>query len=434
MKSTLPQRLLRFLFVGVLSLVVPVVANGQGSEQTVGSFRLDDAIHLALERNPEVAMVDLEAEALRYVAPQASTLPEPVFQVGIAASPVHTARGTQRSQWRLEQTIPFPGKRRLRAEAAQFRADAAGFASDALRHGIVLNVRLAYVRIFSLQQQLETLGEFREEVSRFEEAAAAEYEVGRGPQQALLRAQLERNALAKRELVIRTHWQEAVRSLARSINDPALIADTLQVERPVDLESIDLTGAYDRAVDLRPEFRAIESARESADRAVRLAQRDKYPDVTLQVTYTDIARDSPPVNPDGKDAVTIGAGIRLPIWRKGLDAKRQQREIERRRLDEHRRMLETDVSTRIRELKHRIGLEQKNLVLLSEGLIPQAEITRDATLAAYTTGRIGFLDLLEAERMLFELQLDEIVTLQRLHEAVATMHRTIGSPVDLKQP
>ena len=433
MKSNSTRRLSHLLVLGVMYLAVPVDASGQTSEPTAGHIRLDEALGLALDRNPELAMAELEAEALKYVSPQAGSLPDPVFQVGVAASPVHTARGTQRSQWRLEQTIPFPGKRGLRREVAQLQADAAGFESDAVRQDVVLGVRLAYVQIFALQQRLEALAEFREEIRRFEEAAAAEYEVGRGPQQALLRAQLERNALAKQELVTRTKWQEATRRLSRVLDAPELVADTLSVDRPVGLESIDLTGSFGLALEQRPEFQAIEAAQEGADRAVRLASKDFWPDITFQVTYADIAKDSPPVNPDGKDAITVGAGVRLPIWRKSLKARRQQREIERQRLGEQRRALETDVRTRIRELGYRIALERKNLTLLSEGLIPQAEITRDATLAAYTTGRIGFLDLLEAERMLFELRLDEISTLARLHEAVATMHRTLGSPVDINQ-
>ena len=110
---------------------------------------------------------------------------------------------------------------------------------------------------------------------------------------------------------------------------------------------------------------------------------------------------------------------------------RQQREIERQRIDEQQRALETDVQLRSTELRHRIRLEQQNLQLLSGGLVPQAEITRDAALAAYTTGRAAFIDLLDAERMLFELQLDEISVRERLHEAVATMHRVLGTPIDL---
>jgi hypothetical protein len=39
--------------------------------------------------------------------------------------PTVTARGPQRSQWQLRQSIPFPGKRSLRGEGAALGADAA---------------------------------------------------------------------------------------------------------------------------------------------------------------------------------------------------------------------------------------------------------------------------------------------------------------------
>jgi outer membrane protein TolC len=389
---------------------------------------------VALSQSPDLSIAELETEALRRIPRQTSSLPDPVLHVGFAPRPVHTARGSQRSQWRLEQAIPFPGKRRLRREVAELTADASGFRAQAVKQDVVLRVRQAYARLFSLQQQLEALEVFKEEVTRFEAAAAAEYEVGRGPQQALLRAQLEKNSLGKRELGLQAAWHEAARDLARAMNEPDLFTDTLHVERPRELEYADTADAYELAVNQRPEFQAIEQAKASADRAVGLARREFYPDFTLQVTYTDIARESPPASPDGQDALMVGAGIRLPLWRGSLHASRQQREIERSRLDEQRRALDSDVRIRIEELRQRIKLERKNLSLLSAGLVPQAEITRDATLAAYTTGRAAFIDLLDAERMLFELQLDEITTLERLHQAIASLHRVLGSPVDIQTP
>ena len=430
MQFLLLRPLSRILTVGACLSLIAVASPAQPSVLSDSNLSLDEAIGLALARSPNLALAELETEAFRQQPSQAGALSDPVLNVSVSPSPVHTARGTQRSQWSVQQAIPFPGKRRLRREVAELRADASAFETQAVRLDVVLNVRQAYARLFSLQQQLEVLHFFREEVESFEEAAAAQYEVGRGPQQALLRAQLEKNALGKRELGLRAAWHEAARDLARVLNDPGLIRDTLRVVRPGTLEHLDAVDAFEFALDQRPEFRAIEQAQAGADKAIGLARRAFYPDFTFQVTYSDIARRSPPLDPDGKDAIAVGAGIRLPIWRGTRRAMTQQREIERRRLDEQRRALEADVRIRVEELQHRIDLERQNLLLLSDGLVPQAEITRDATLAAYTTGRVAFIDLLDAERMLFELTLDEILSLERLHRTVASLHRVLGTPVD----
>ena len=46
----------------------------------------------------------------------------------VAPYPILTARGTQRSQWRVEQMLPWPGTLGLRRDAADAAADAASAA------------------------------------------------------------------------------------------------------------------------------------------------------------------------------------------------------------------------------------------------------------------------------------------------------------------
>ncbi|NNE47331.1 MAG: TolC family protein [Rhodothermales bacterium] len=420
------------LFVAIcVAFMAPIAPPAHSQSAATAVLPLETTIRTALAESPDLAIAILDAEALEQIGPQAGALSDPMFGVTVSPRPIHTARGTQRSQWRLEQTFPFPGKRRLKKEIADLNAQGAHYQSEAVAQDLVLHVRMAYARLFAIQNGLQALSDFREEVRRFEEAAAAQYEVGRGPQQALLRAQLEKHALGKRELRFRAEWHAAVRTLGRLMNRPDLLADTLLVERPASLERLAVNDAYGLAVNQRPEFSFLDAARASADKSIGLARKEYFPDLTLQIAYIDVAKESPPQSPDGANAFAIGAGIRLPIWRASLHARRQQREIERQRIDEQQRVLETDVQLRSTELRHRIRLEQQNLQLLSGGLVPQAEITRDAALAAYTTGRAAFIDLLDAERMLFELQLDEISVRERLHEAVATMHRVLGTPIDL---
>ena len=51
---------------------------------------------------------------------------------------------------------------------------------------------------------------------------------------------------------------------------------------------------------------------------------------------------------------------------------------------------------------------------------------------AYITGRTGFLDLLDAERMLFNLNLDTEATRTRLLQVAATLERALGTPDDFE--
>ena len=68
--------------------------------------------------NPTLAAARLDARALAQRGVQVGALPDPTASVMVAPYPILTARGTQRSQWRVEQRIPWPGTLSLRRDVA----------------------------------------------------------------------------------------------------------------------------------------------------------------------------------------------------------------------------------------------------------------------------------------------------------------------------
>lgn len=385
-----------------------------------------DVVRAVLADNPLLRASTLEAEALRQAIPVATKLEDPLFAVAVSPRPIHTARGAQRSQWRLEQTIPFPGKRGLRGEVATLRFRTAEMESAAIASDAVLEARQVYARLFALQERLRIISAFRAEVATFAEAAATQYEVGRGHQQALLRAQLEKNTLAQRELNLKAERQREAAVLARLVNRPTLAAIPFQITRPLGLEHLPDNANPEAAVQSRPDLLALKLAAERASHAADLAQKQSWPDLNLSVIYTDIVKSSPPANPDGADAIAIGAGVRIPIWRGPIRARVEEQRIIGQQIEARMEALQTAINTELADLIRRITISQENLTLLEEGLIRQAEITRDAALAAYTTGQAGFTDLLDAERALYSLRMEETTVRSQLHRDVAELRWAIG--------
>ena len=102
--------------------------------------------------------------------------------------------------------------------------------------------------------------------------------------------------------------------------------------------------------------------------------------------------------------------------------------LDRLRLEARYEALTTRIRRTVSEQRSRLRLERQTLDLYATTLIPQAETTREATLSAYTTGRTGFLDLLDAERMLFSLRFDAEAARVRLRQAAARLERALGVP------
>src|SRR5581483_1761910 len=97
----------------------------------------------------------------------------------------------------ISQDLPYPGKLKLKGEAAQQDAAITRDKLETVRRGILEQVKEAYFQIAYAQQILDVLernGKLLEEIERITDAR---YRVGQGTQQDVLKAQLERTKLLR---------------------------------------------------------------------------------------------------------------------------------------------------------------------------------------------------------------------------------------------
>jgi outer membrane protein TolC len=332
-----------------------------------------------------------------------------------------------RSQWRVEQMFPFPGTQGLKDDIAELSAQVAGQEAQTLELDLLFHVKQAYYELYRIQRHEELIRAFQNRLESFAEAAAVEYEVGEGMQQAILKAQLEKNTLSQRLINLDQQRQTAIETLSRLTNEP--IPSFVRVDEEGDRrQTIDYDGDTLLAValDRRPEVHALDAAAKRAESQVELADKNFWPDFGINVTYFDIADSDIPPTADGRNALAIGASVKIPLWRGGLTARRDEAQLRQLQVEARQEALRTSFRTGIADLLSRLRQDERQLDLFKVALIPQAETTLEATLSAYTTGRTDFLDLLDAERMLFSLGTGYEDTLARYLKAGAALERALG--------
>jgi outer membrane protein TolC len=416
---------------GVFALGLWALAPGRVPAQPAPASRTDTLVLATLieevrRANPELQAERLGAEALGMQRRQVTALPDPMFSVQYQPYPILTAYGTQRTQWRVEQQVPYPGKLGLQGRISGYSAEVAELEAEALAQDLILQVKLAYYTLYQVQEQEWLVARFQGQLREFEAVAVVRYEVGTGMQQAILKAQLERNSLAVRRQRLAEQRSAALEALARLLNRPdtAWVSGFVVVPAP----SVPPAGGalVREALRQRPEAEALRRAREQADERVALARKAFWPDLTLSLTYFDIAAAEAPPTAGGRDAFMVGAGLRLPLGRGRLNAHLEETRLKRRRVEARYEALEVDIVTRVEGLLARLERQRHQLDLFRLTLLPQAQFTLEATLSAYTNGSIGFLDLLDAERMLFTLNMEDVETHVRYLQTTAQLARVLG--------
>ena len=413
-----PRAILGILVpLSLLVLIAPARALGQ----TPDSLSLSTVLRAAAEHNPRLHAAELRTQSLDTRADQVQPLPDPTVGVSYFARPIVTARGEQRSQWRIQQPIPVPGTQRLQREVAKLDADGARASAETVEQSIAVDLHATFYTLYRIQEHIRLIERFQSDLDQFETVALAQYEAGTESQASVLKAQIDRQRLDLRLEQLRADYASASSRLANLTGQPSLDPVSLPIARP---DFLDVpTEAVPTA---RPEIEALRSDIEKAERRTDLARKERWPSFSVGVQYFDIAETSQTPMMDGRDALAVSAGISVPLWTGSTDAKIREAEIDRRRAATDLDAFELEVRTRKAAIREQIVRQHSQLRQLRQTLIPKAEMTVESTLSSYQTGESGFLDLLDAQRTLFQLQQDYATLFSRYLSTHAKFRYTIG--------
>ncbi len=387
-----------------------------------------------LQRNPDVARARAAAAAAAARAPQVGSLADPVAALTLFLLPPETRVGPQRFTVSVSQKLPWMGKLALAEQAALYGAAMARAEIEARRLAVLTDARRLLYELAFLDRHEAITEEEKQHLLRHEEAARARYSAGIGLQQAVIKIQAEITRV-ERQLLAIEEQRQVLRASLNALGD--FLADTpvdsvasLPTPRRPELDLEALRGAARQG---KPEVRRAMAEVARGRVLVDLAEKSKRPDFTVGLGYTfvDRRRDAPgqanPPPDDGDDILALSGAVNLPVRRGRLEAALAQALELQRHAEEGRRRVLAAIERDLGEHAARLPLLYRQWQLLANVLLAQAEEALRSAEAAYTTGKLGALDLLDAEHVLFEVRTtavrtrtDYAIAQVRLEAAAAT--------------
>jgi outer membrane protein, heavy metal efflux system len=387
---------------------------------------LSQLVKEAEENNPQVLAARREWQAAAQVPTQVATLPDPEVMVQhmTAGSPLpfsdfNTVEMTNLA-FGISQSIPYPGKLRLRGEIARRKADTLRQQADAVRRYIIEEVKGAYFRMGYVQQTLSILTKDGQLLDQIEKIAEARYRTGQGNQQDVLKAQLQQTKLLRDATQYRQQMQSLQAQLKQLLNRPQDSADIVTeklTETPLPYSSDDLLAAVRTG---NPEVGAQHEMVQDRSLQVELARKDFYPDFNVQYMYEHTSARFP-------ERYFLSVGVKLPIFR----GRRQRPEVAEaaEQLNGARRAYEAQVQQTYFEVRDQYLVadsSSKVLRIYRDGLIPQATATFHAGLAAYQSAQQDFQTLLDSFLDVFNLDVEYWRALAEHETALARLEQLTG--------
>ena len=398
-----------------------------GEPQGQTALTLSELVAQALEHNPEIHAAKRKVESARARAGQATYLEDPEVNFEAWGVPLNQPVNYRKANpliFGVRQKLPFFGKLGLKGEMAGQEVRMVEEELRAKEQEVIAKVKSAYADYFMASKNVEIYKELLELVRYTSTTAEGLYQVGRAPQQDVIKALLERtellNKLTWAEKELTTSQAKLNTLLSRPPSSP-LGQPGEPALAPVDLQSSNLEKL---AVEQRPELRALESSINKSERAVELAERNrKYPDFMVGLQYWF----APDQSPKHMYAPMVTLSIPFSPWTKGkheyeIEEALAERQAARANLAAVKNMTLFEVT----EISAKVEAAMKSVSIYRDGLLPQAEQSFQAAVSAYQTGGVNFMTLLDAQRTIRDVRMGYYKVLVDYEQSRADLERAVG--------
>lgn len=429
------QRWRQAALLAVLSTAAPVWSQSISAPRPGSEFLLtiDDAVAIALSENAGLAALDSRAAALNAVPSQAGAMPDPVVGLSAMNFPTDTFDFDQEPMTQLQlsfsQPIPFPGKRQLMREAAQYEATAAESQIEERLFTLAADVRATWWALFYLDRALDIIEQNQSLMRDFIEVAQTKYQVGDGLQQDVLLAQLELSRLLDRQLATegqRTGMQSTLNYLLSrpgdaSLDLPATAPNDVLPQLPSEAELLET------AIAARPRLAAENALVDAARTRVDLANKNLRPDFRVGLGYGVRDGRNPLTGESRPDFLSLNFSVTVPLY---ADSKQRSAIEQRTHEVAQRRYVLNDTLRSIQAsvARHRFDYEtaSSQVELVSGAIIPQAQQTVASMLAGYQTNQVDFLNVMSSQITLYNAQISYWESLSRAKAALAKLAAAVG--------
>ena len=381
---------------------------------------VEELVSQALAHNPELVAADARVARMEAKVPQARALPDPMAMVSLG-NMAQTASGRVTAMSGLQQKLPLPGKLSAKARMAEEEAAAARAMRDAKALSIAAMVRGTYWDLYLAEQTTGVLTSSRQLIESVQSAVEARLKTNQANQADLLQVTTEAAKIDEQLLLAKRDADVAKARLNTLMHRPATAALPAArwqsgVGRLPSQPPLDAHPAMAQAGAKLRQFNA----------QLKLAQLERFPDVTLGVQHAAVSPSGIAARSDGRDQLYATLGVNIPLWQ----APRKSAEDEARagQLESEAGLSSTrdDLSYQLAETRTRVETQKRLITLFDDRILADSKQAFEVSMAGYSSGKLPFVDLIERWRRWLGYEVQQAMNQAMLGKAVAAWRQAAG--------
>jgi cobalt-zinc-cadmium efflux system outer membrane protein len=392
--------------------------------EPTGVITLREALALALMRNPELKAFSWDVRVFEARQLQASLRPNPALGIQVedfGGAGERSGFDGAETTIQLSQLIEMGDKRSKRTKLASLEKELAGWDYEAKRLGVFTEVAKAFIEALAAQQRLELTEELLKLSKELMDTVSKRVDAGKD-------SPLEKTKAAVAHSNIRIQHQEAVQNLEFARKQ---LASTWAGKNPGfesvagKLGLISPIPSIDELIDLiaqNPDIARWAVEIDKGKASLELEKAKAISDITLSGGMRRY-------NETDDNAIVFGISIPLPISDRN-QAGKLQAIYELAKAGEEQRAAHTRIQMELVKAYRELSNSYTKASELDKNVLQGAERVFEASKIAYGQGKLDYLNVLDAQRTLFEAKGQYIEALASYHTAKADVERSIGGSID----
>lgn len=384
------------------------------------TLTLKQAISRALANNPGLQVLKTEINANEAHTLQAKLRPNPELHIELenfgGSGPLMGFKGAETTV-AFGQLIELGGKRQKRTEIASRQGDLTLLQYEIKRLEIITEVRSSYTQVLAAQMKLGLDRQLLGIAERFKATIDTLVKAGRFSVAEASRAQVE---LSNRKLAL----QQSIRELN---NSKRLLVSTwgsnLANFNQAAGELFSIKALPERkwlleVLEKSPQIIQQNTVITSQKAETKLARALAIPDPVIIAGYRHL-------NQTNDATFVAGLSVQLPIFDRNQGGKKEAyfRELQsEQQMRNLQNLLSTEVDIRMENLQN----FSAEIQIIRDIIIPEAQKAYDIIYKNYRLGNYAIIDLLDAQRQLFDIEGRYINNLARINLEVIELEGLLG--------
>ena len=392
--------------------------------EPTGELTLREALSIVLVRNPELRAFSWEVRARESMALQAGLPPNPEISFELenfgGTGSVKRFAGTETTIL-LSQLLPLGGKLSKRRKVESLSAELAEWDYEAVRLNVLTKTVLSYLQVLASQERYSIELKLLNLAEKVHTTASEQAQAGESSpiQEKMSQIQLFRTKIeferTRREL-------EASKRVLASMwygGEPQF-----KVAKG-NLYSISPIPTFENLQALlseNPEIARWATEIEQKEATIKLEQANAIPDPFVSGGYRHISESN-------DNAFVVGLSIPIPILNRNQGSISEARHRLKKAVEEQKNA-EVVVNTALAVAFQTLSASYKEAMLLKDIVLPEAESLYELTFEGYREGEFPLLNVLIAQKIVFDTELQYIDVLLSYHGSRANVERLIGTPIE----